>query len=77
MCFLNAEGVRQRRRAQGANLQSLWGRVFVASAAVKLADGTHEECVGSPAAALQQEIGAVDCSHDLFDLSIRGPSGGD
>lgn len=32
--------------------------------------------MGSPPAALQQEIGAVYCGSELFDLSIRGPSGG-
>lgn len=48
-----------------------------ASTAVKPWDEPCEECAGSPPAALQREIGAVYCSRDLFDLSVRGPSGGD
>lgn len=63
MCALNAEDASQGQ-----------------SAITQGGCGTHEEFAGSPptaaAAALRREIGAVYRSRDLFDLPIRGPSGG-
>lgn len=35
-----------------------------------------EECVGLPPTAAYQEIGAVCCGCESFDLSVRGHLGG-